>query len=116
MFRDAPQAPIAFDSASNATVTNASTVTWQHTVGAGLTDSVLIVGVSVEKSGAAVQGITFAAASMTKAAASVGGNNARAELWYLIAPPPGAHSVVVTFSPAVGSWTARSPEPCRCPA
>jgi hypothetical protein len=100
---DAPQAVIVFDAASNATVTNLSTMTWQHTVGANLTGSLLVVGVSIEKSGAAVQSITFAAAPMAKAAVSVGGSNTRAELWYLIAPQPGTHPVVVTFSPAVGS-------------
>lgn len=102
---DAPQGVILVDGTpSFATVTNASTMTWQHTVGANLTGSLLVVGVSIEKSGAAVEGITFAGIPMMHPAvyAAVGGSGARAELWYLIAPHAGNNSVVVTFSPAVG--------------
>jgi hypothetical protein len=95
---------IAVDMQSSAATSSSATLSWSHAVGAGLDRSVLVVGVSVEKSsGASVQSITFAGSALTKAVAASGGGGVKAELWYVTAPAAGANEVVVTFTTTLGS-------------
>jgi len=90
---------IAMDSQSSASTSNSLTLTWSHTVGPGLTRSLVIVGLSIEKtSGASVESITYAGMSLTKAGAASGTSGVKAELWYLTAPAAGANNLVVTFT------------------
>jgi hypothetical protein len=91
--------PIAMDSQSSATTSNSMTLTWSHTVGPGLTRSLLVVGLSIEKtSGASVESITYAGMPLTKAGAASATSGVKAELWYLTAPAAGADNVAVTFT------------------
>ncbi len=103
---DAPNgsaSAIAFDARSQAQITNAATLAWQHTVG-DVTNPILLVGASIEKQSAAiVSGITYDGRPLTLARAMTGGNGVRAELWYLIAPHVGTGTITITLSTAVGS-------------
>lgn len=94
---------IAFDSASSASTGTgtASTLTWSHTVGATGTNRILIVGVSIRNSSSqTVSGITYAGSGLTLVGQTTNSNNARVEIWRLIAPATGANNVVVTLSAA----------------
>lgn len=99
-----PGGVIAFDTETSASTLNSATLTWSHSVGSGLKRSLLLVGVSVEKtSGASVQTITYGGASLTRAAAATGGAGVKAELWYLRSPAAGAGTVTVNFTQTLGS-------------
>lgn len=92
-------AAIVFDGASSADA-NATTVSFQHTTGAGL-DRVLVVGVSIFSATKVVSGITYGGAPLTFLGALDGGagaNARRVELWHLVSPTVGASPVVVTMS------------------
>jgi hypothetical protein len=83
-------------------VTGGTLLSWDHTVGAGVTDGLLLVGASVEKqSQAVVTSITYAGQPLTRTQFAVGGEGVRAELWSLTAPPVGTATVVMTLSTAL---------------
>lgn len=90
---------IAFDSASNSGAqTTATTYNWTHTC----TGSSLILVVSIGQrttAGNTVSGVTFNTVALTQA---VGHNNGsrRGDIWYLLNPATGAHSIAVTLSAA----------------
>lgn len=86
-------AAIAFDSASKATATTASTVSWTHTTSG--TNRILFVLTSSE-SATAPTSVTYNGVSMTKIFDINGVTNQ--ELWYLINPTSGANTVTITYS------------------
>jgi signal peptidase I len=87
-----------FDNASSTTGDRVSVLSWSHTVGAGLANRILVVGVTLDADHS-VTGVTYAGTPLT----SIGAQNdpdaaTRVELWYLVAPQTGSNSVVVTLS------------------
>ncbi len=98
---------IQFDAVSTQTGLG-STLTWTHTVGSSLSNSLLVVGVSISKHtlaggtpGPVVSGIKYNNVPLTFAGSVVGSTaSVRAEIWYLIKPAPGPNSVLVTLSTA----------------
>jgi len=96
-----PTTPIAFDAASGASSGSTSTLTWSHTVGSGATqpdgsgaNRILLVGVS--DNGFIVNGVSYGGLPLTQAGppSSI---TARAEMWFLIDPPSGTASIVVSM-------------------
>jgi hypothetical protein len=98
---------IALDAASSFSIGKVSSYTYTHTVGTSLSNSILVVGVSVSKqNGRTVSSIidtTDNNAALNKAIAFSGGSGMRAEIWYLTNPPSGANSIKITFSGQIGS-------------
>ena len=107
-------AAIAFDSAATKAVTNAASASWSHPVGTG-TSTVLIVGLSTEDTSTtslAVSAITYNGVAMTAVASSTAtaGSSTldRTQLFYLLNPAAGAHTVSITFGGAVNGVSAGS--------
>lgn len=100
---------IAIDTASHSSAGAASALSWTHTVGSGLANSLLVVGVSIEKSqGATVSNVVYAGTPLTKAKGYTGTTSVRTEIWYLKNPQSGSANVVVTLTKATGTdgWVA----------
>ncbi len=95
---------ISFDANSDSGYQTAqSTYSWNHTCGG--TDRYLRVGISMlSVAGSSVSSITYngVALSLLRAKASVSGA-VRAELWELVAPAIGTHSIAVTLSASLDS-------------
>src|SRR5262245_17067003 len=94
-------AAIAFDSAVSKSAVNAATVTWSHTVGTGA-NRILIVGLSTEDTSSTVlnvSSITYNGVAMTAvtgSAATAGTSTLdKTQLFYLLNPPSGAHTISV---------------------
>ena len=100
-------ATIALDATSNSAsgLGAVSSYSWTHTVGTGLSNSILIVGVTVEKSsGFEASTVTYNGVSLTKkVGVGTGTSQMKASLWYLLNPPSGAHTAQVTLSGTVGT-------------
>ncbi len=85
-----------------------SSLTYSITVGAGGSNRLLVVGVvltdNTNKDLKSVASVTYNGVNLTQIGSYVmvqsGGNAARVDHWYLIAPATGAHNVVVTLSSA----------------
>src|SRR5690242_12219256 len=80
---------ITFDTSSFATSSiNASSMSWQHTVGSGLTESALVVGVDYYGGTlASVSSISYGSQSLAKLTRSNDGvRSATTEMWYLVNP------------------------------
>ena len=98
------QAAIAYDTTSNANATSTSSLTWQHTVGTGGSNRILVVGVSWRNSGAGTQtvsGVTYNAQALTLIRKDEYFNSASRStaMYYLKDPPTGsAYDIVVSFS------------------
>ena len=96
-------AAIAFDAASGAATANAgaSTLSFSHTVGAAGTNRIMIVGVSLETTGTTqVNGVTYNGVGLTRIGFRELGL-IRAEMWQLLAPATGTHTVTVTTAASV---------------
>ena len=90
---------IATDNTSNATSTNATTLSWPHTVGTA-NNRLLLVGISC-RDGSSLLGVTYGGQPLKRRQAQNGpGNQDRIELWYLLAPPSGTANVVATLTNA----------------
>ena len=88
---------------STASMGSVSSITWPHTVGSGLSSSLLVVGLDIKSTILpSVTGITYAGVDLKRANFSVNGN-LMADLWYLIDPAAGTNNIVVTFSNTAGS-------------
>ncbi len=88
---------ILVDSVSSAQGNTTTTLTWSHTVGIG-PDRILVVGVS-NHAGTQVTGVTYGGTPLAPIVSRTGGgNNTRASLFLLVAPPSGAANVVVTLA------------------
>lgn len=75
-----------------------SIMTWQHTVDA-LSNRLLVVGVTSDHGGNAVQSVTYGGVALTRLGYQYSaGYRQRAELWYRVAPAVGTASVVVRMA------------------
>lgn len=84
-----------FDAAAGNKVTSATTNTFNHTVSAVQTNEILLV---VVDAGASISSVTYNGVSLTfLGSVAVGGGETLA-MWYLLSPPTGTHSVVITTS------------------
>ncbi len=96
---------MAFDNAANLSVApSGSLFTSAFTVGSG-NSRLLLVNVSYRRlSGSdAVSGVTYNGVALTQLFSTTVGNIV-GEVWYLLAPSSGAHSVVVTLLPTNLEW------------
>jgi len=105
---------IAFDSAVSKSAVNAASVTWSHTVGTG-TSTILVVGLATEDTSSSVlnvASITYNGVALTavpNSAATAGSSTLdKSQLFYLLNPAAGAHTVAVTFGGAVNGVSAGS--------
>ncbi len=79
--------------------TQGSVLTIPHTTSG--TDRLMMVGVSINNDFfETVSSITYAGVNLTLVTTRTEEDDARAEVWRLIAPPTGTHNVVITFSAA----------------
>ncbi len=108
----AGRAAIAFDAVASTSATNAATVTWSHTVGSA---SILVVGLATEDTSTTslnVTAVTYNGVALTAVSGSTAtaGSSTldRSQLFYLLNPPAGAHTVSVTFGGAVNNVAAGS--------
>jgi len=84
--------------ATVATGAAVNSVTFSHTVPSG-SDRLLVVGVSFDNDGLeTVTGITYGGLALTKAGSVNNSDDARAEIWYRVAPTVGTANVVVSLS------------------
>ncbi len=99
LFASNASAAILIDSSSSARTgsSQATNLTWTHAVSGS--DRILIVGASINGS-RTVSTVTYRGQNLTRLATVNNGTTARASLWYLLNPPTGSGSVVVTLSGA----------------
>jgi uncharacterized repeat protein (TIGR01451 family) len=91
-------AQIQPDAVSHAVGNATATLSWSHTVGLG-SNGVLIVGVSNRRSNRTVNSIRYAGLNLSRIGfRNSGASSSRLELWYLLAPPQGTGTVVVTLT------------------
>jgi hypothetical protein len=99
--------PVIVDTRSNGTFTaGATTISWTHTVSAGLTNGILVVGVTTGKAAphATVSGVNWDDLGTPVALAEKGvgiqdsANQGFADIWYLLNPSPGTKTIKVTAS------------------
>lgn len=95
----AAQAALA-GSVSTTTANTSASVVWSHTVPNGL-NRLLVVEIGL-RAFQTVTGVTYGGAALTKLGAVqyAAGNYARAEIWYMVAPPVGTTDVTVSISGA----------------
>ena len=94
----------ASSSAGTGAATEASSVTWSHTVSSG-SDRILIVSVATrDKNGGVVSSVTYGGTSLTKIAAD-SSSKTHVEMWYLKAPAVGMADIVVTLT-SIENFTA----------
>lgn len=95
--------PIALDTVStNSTTSEASTLTFAHTVGHH-SNRMLIVGTQGEdasRGDCEVTGVTYDSKSLTRVDEAVAGTTTFvcASMWYLLSPDTGTHNVVITWN------------------
>jgi uncharacterized repeat protein (TIGR01451 family) len=96
---------VAFDTATSTgiRVTGATpTVSFTHSTTTGGTNRLLVVGVSIaigSSNNAAVTGITYNGVALTRAGFDADNNSTeRVEMWYLVAPSTGNHTVSITLT------------------
>ena len=107
------RAAVAFDAAASTSATNAASVSWSHTVGSGA--NVLVVGLATEDTSTTVlnvSAITYNGVALTAVSGGTGtaGSSTldRAQLFYLLNPTSGAHTIAITFGGAVNNVAAGS--------
>jgi len=87
----------------------ATSMSWSHTVGSALSNSILIVGVNLEDDDAGdnyfVSSADFNGDALVLAerAAADEGFTAISEIWYLLSPDEGSHTITVNFSVAINN-------------
>jgi len=96
---------LAVDAVSSGTTSGGSSITISHTTGSG-SDRLMLVGVSVNNDNfETVTGVTYnGTENLTLVGSEAGtadGDDARVEIWSLVAPSTGTHDVVITFSAAL---------------
>lgn len=104
------QAAIVVDASTTGTSVSAPptspALTFSHTVGASLNNSILVVMAAyyTNPNGSNITGITYNSVALTKIQRNNNGvNAATTEAWYLLNPTAGAHNVVVTISATIGT-------------
>lgn len=102
---------IAYDADSDSGVYAAVTSkTFSHTVGAALSNSILLVGNQARDTSATdhkITGITYNAVALTKVRRDLA-TNAATEIWFLLAPASGANNVVISFTGTADTGTANA--------
>ncbi len=100
---------ISFDAATPATsCSSCSSLSFQHTVGSG-SNRLLVVTVGVERDSGenVVSGVTYAGQPLAKIRGEIaqpgGATEGHAELWYLLAPPSGNGTVVISTGGGSGN-------------
>jgi hypothetical protein len=92
---------ITFDNSSsgNDGSGTSTSFSWSHTTGSG-SNRIMIVGVSVKFTAGTehVVSISYGSQSLTFLRGDNSSNSVRSEIWYLIAPSTGTHTVTVTLS------------------
>jgi type II secretory pathway pseudopilin PulG len=92
---------VTVDAVSTDTTSGGSGMTIPHTTGSG-SDRLMLVGVSMNNDGyETVTGITYNGAALTLVGTEATTDDARVEIWSLVAPSTGTHNVVITFSAAL---------------
>jgi len=87
---------VAVDTTSTGTVSSNSVVTWSHTVSGA--NTLLICSAHIS-SGGAVSAFTFNSVALTaKATRASSASNYLVEMWFLIAPASGTHTVSLTLA------------------
>ncbi len=106
-------AAIAVDAVASTSTTNVTTVTWSHAVGTGA--SILLVELATEDTSTSVLNvttITYNGVAMTAVPSSTATTGSstfdRTQLFYLLSPPSGTHTVSVTFGGTVNDVAAGS--------
>ncbi len=80
--------------ASSTQTTNATSLTWSHTVASG-TDRLLVVELAIDGLGAGVSSVTYGGVAMTQIGRGTG--NHAVEIWGLVNPTVGTANIVVSF-------------------
>jgi len=97
--------PPVLDSTSNG-YQSSSPVTWNHTVGSSLTNSILIVGLAVQEY-CTYTSVTYNSVALTQLSTLNSPNiyysGAHTEIWYLLSPTSGTHQISATISSACSS-------------
>lgn len=88
---------IVFDAVTTTTGTGTTTYSWSHTSGSG-SNRIIVVGVSLANTGSGVSSVSYAGQSLTKLRSDTSGTASRSEIWYLLNPPSGANTTVVTLA------------------
>ncbi|UCF12611.1 MAG: DUF2341 domain-containing protein [Thermoplasmatales archaeon] len=97
------------NTASETDNTGATSMNWTHTVSSGLNNSILIVCANIEDDDAGnnyfVESADFNGDALTRAVrvAADEGYTAISEIWYLLSPDAGSHTITVNFSIAVNN-------------
>lgn len=86
---------IALDSVSSRGGNNRSSLDWTHTFTGS--NGLLIVGVAY-RNDTTVSSVSYAGVAMTQLSSIDTGPDVRVEQWYLVAPTPGANTIVVTLA------------------
>jgi len=89
---------VTVDASSSGSANGAADITISHTTGSG-SDRLMLVGVSINNNNnETVTSVTYNGTGLTKVGEINNSNDARTEIWRLIAPNTGTHNVVITFS------------------
>lgn len=83
------------------------TATWSHTVGSGSNGVLIVTIATIYPTSLGVSGVTYAGQPMTRATAPYDPartNGYTFEVWYLLNPPSGTASVVVSKVPHAHTW------------
>jgi prepilin-type N-terminal cleavage/methylation domain-containing protein len=89
---------VTVDASSSGSANGAAGITISHTTGSG-SDRLMLVGVSINNNNnETVTSVIYNGTSLTKVGEINNSNDARTEIWSLIAPDTGTHNVVITFS------------------
>jgi hypothetical protein len=98
--------PITFDASSNAETAGAASLTFTQTIGT-LTNGVLIVDVAYNSQVTNdISSVTFGGQNLTELADASEATTESTEIWYLLDPPAGSGSVVITTNGASLAMTA----------
>ena len=92
---------VTVDAVSTDTTSGGSSMTISHTTGSG-SYRLMLVGVSMNNDNyETVTGITYNGTALSLVGTEATTDDARVEIWSLIAPSTGTHNVVITFSAAL---------------
>ena len=94
---DTPEQVIVGNSSSS--LTTGASLTWSHTVGSG-DNGYLIVSIAYKSKNTSVTSVTYGGTALTLLGGTTfsGGDDTRAEMWYLKIPATGTDNVVVNLS------------------
>lgn len=88
---------IVFDAVAGNHTGSASSLSWSHTTASGPSNQILIV--TVDTGAASVTSVTYGGQNLTQIpGASLTNSGDLLQIWFLLAPPTGANTVVITPS------------------